>query len=243
MSELSLNDVLPQTEGIALKEHFDEFSHEYDAIIKRAFPDYQEAFETLFHFTETSTNTPKILELGVGTGNLTLRALKNYPHAHYTLLDLSDEMLVQTASKLCQRDNENYTLIQKSFMDAEFEANSFDLVITSMALHHLENPDKKALYARIFQWLKPGGLFRCNDALLSLPAKSAHQKVWEARIAEIKPLGITDEEIAMWKVHEEQYDRYASMGEHFSWLKEAGFQDVDCYWKRHLLGVFGGTKP
>ena len=115
MSELSLNDVLPQTEGIALKEHFDEFSHEYDAIIKRAFPDYQEAFETLFYFTEPSCGTPKILELGVGTGNLTLRALKSYPKAHYTLLDLSDEMLVQTANKLSRRNSENYTLIQKGF--------------------------------------------------------------------------------------------------------------------------------
>ncbi|MEB3288149.1 MAG: class I SAM-dependent methyltransferase [Vampirovibrionales bacterium] len=227
----------------SLQLHFNELSKQYDTLIRRAFPAYEEVFDALFLFINPKPKSPKILELGVGSGNLTLRAFEAFPDAHYTLLDLSDEMLALSANKLKRQGIENYSLKQIGFMEADFAEGEFDLVLSSLALHHLQDGEKQALYGRVFKWLKPGGQFRCADGHLTLPGHVNHETVWQARIVELKALGVSDDEIQMWRSHEAQYDHFASLSTHFEWLKAAGFQQVDCYWKKLLLAVFGGQKP
>jgi tRNA (cmo5U34)-methyltransferase len=228
--------------GRSIRDFFDNVSTQYDDTIRRTIPPYQEMFEALVNYTFLDRQAPlEILELGCGTGNLSLFAGSVFPNAKLTLMDLSPEMLTQAGNKLAHLKNPPQ-LVEGGFMDVELPMQHYDLIISSVALHHLPDAEKPPMYRRIYNWLKPGGLFRCADEVKTLPAdqamslNEAHWIVW------CKENGGTDEEIAFWQDHALKYDHYASLHEHFSWMAAAGFSEIDCYWKRVLWAVFGGCR-
>ncbi len=226
-----------------LDTHFNDMSQHYDALIKKTFPIHQDVFKAMFDYMFLDkTSELNILELGCGTGALTMYASTQCPNAHFALLDLSPEML-----KLCEHKVKDvvasYELVNKGFMDADFEENSFDLIVSSIALHHLPNDEKPEMYKRIFKWLKPGGVFRCADGHYMLPINLCHSKVWEEWDKMSRALGATDDDLKGWKEHEEKYDHFVTMREHLSWLDDAGFEQADCYWKLSLWAVWGAQKP
>ncbi len=231
------------TESQGLGAHFDEMSNHYDALIKKTFPIHNDVFKAMFDYMFLDTQSElTILELGCGTGALTLYAGKECPNAHFTLLDLSPEML-----KLCEHKVKDvvagYELVNKGFMDADFAENKFDLIVSSIALHHLPNEEKPEMYKRIFKWLKPGGVFRCADGHYMLPVAQSHPKIWEEWGNMSRPLGATEADLKGWQEHEKKYDHFVTMREYLAWLDDAGFENVDCYWKLHLWAVWGGQKP
>lgn len=150
-------------------DFFDRVSAEYDDSIRKAIPPYRDMFEALLGYCFLDSSQPlEILELGCGTGNLSVYLRELFPQARLTLVDLSADMLAQAATKLGGA-SEQLSLLQGGFMALEFPPGQFDLVVSSMALHHLLDEEKPVLYNRIFQWLKPGGIFRCADETLGMP--------------------------------------------------------------------------
>ncbi len=226
-------------------QFFDQLSASYDAAILKGIPPYAELIGSVLGYCDMDSNRPwSILELGCGTGNLSLAIREMFPKSKLTLVDLSPEMLTQAAAKLKQAGTpeDHLTLVANGFMALDFQPQSFDLVISSMALHHLLDSEKPVLYQRIFNWLKPGGLFRCVDETLSLPAfaQAKNMTLWEAWARES---GATTEDLQVWIDHAEQHDHYAPLAEHFRWLQAVGFSNVDCYWRKLMWTTFGALKP
>lgn len=229
-------------QGGSVREFFNNVSSHYDDTIRRTIPPYQEIFEALVNYSFLDRTLPlSILELGCGTGNLSQFVASIFPNAKLTLVDLSPEMLEQTAAKLSHLPTPP-TLVEGGFMDVDLPAQHFDLIISSVALHHLMDAEKPPMYRRIYNWLKTGGILRIADEVKTLPADRAmplNENRWREWSREN---GASEEELAFWTEHAEKYDHYASLHDHFNWLAAAGFSEVDCYWKRVLWAVFGGRK-
>lgn len=226
---------------VSVGDFFDRVSAEYDDSIRKAIPPYREMFEALLGYCFLDSTKPlEILELGCGTGNLSVYLRELFPNARLSLVDLSPDMLTQAALKLGGK-RERLELIQGGFMDLEFPPSRFDLVVSSMALHHLRDEEKPVLYDRIFQWLKPGGIFRCADETLGIPEPVHIENLrrWEIWA---RQNGTTDADIAFWSEHAERYDHYAPLKAHFQWLGKSGFENIDCYWRKLMWTVFGGNK-
>lgn len=232
----------PNLAAHSVGDFFDRVSDDYDDSIRKAIPPYREMFEALLGYCFLDAQkTLCILELGCGTGNLSVLLRELFPSARLTLVDLSPDMLKHAALKL-GGENETLRLIQGGFMDISFEAGHFDLVVSSMALHHLKDDEKPVLYDRVFQWLKPGGIFRCADETLGSP-EAVHvenMRQWEVWA---KQNGATDADITLWSDHAEQYDHYAPLHNHFQWLAQSGFENIDAYWRKLMWTVFGSGKP
>ena len=227
--------------GTSVGDFFDKVSEQYDQSIRRIIPPYQEMFETLLGYCFLDPAKPlSILELGCGTGNLSVYLRDVFPQAHLTLVDLSHDMLQQASQKL-GGGSDSLRLVEGGFMAIEFQEAEFDMVVSSMALHHLLDEEKPAMYARIYRWLKPNGVFRCADETKALPeaAHMLNMQRWEAWVREN---GITQDEIDFWSEHAEQYDHYAPLADHFRWLEASGFTAVDCQWRKLMWTVFGGVK-
>ncbi len=228
----------------SVRDFFNQVSAEYDSTIRRTIPPYQEIFEAVVGYTFLDRNQPlSILELGCGTGNLTVFVQNVFPNARMTLVDLSPEMLEQASAKLSERRAGHIELVEGGFMDVDFPEQTFDLVVSSIALHHLLDPDKAALYPRIFKWLKAGGQLRIADEVKTLPVEPSLAKNLERWKAWSRENGASEAELDFWVDHGEKYDHYASMHEHFQWMQAAGFTEIDVYWKRVLWAVFGGKRP
>ncbi|RJP50639.1 MAG: methyltransferase domain-containing protein [Anaerolineaceae bacterium] len=95
-----------------------------------------------------------VLDLGCGTGTLTLMLKRAHPNANVTGMDGDPDVL-----KIA-RDKSRGTDIQwdRGFASSlPYPDSTFDRVVTSLVIHHLVTDDKRRAFKEIFRVLKPRG--------------------------------------------------------------------------------------
>ena len=108
---------------------------------------------------------------------------------------------------------------------------TFDIIVTSLTIHHLTHKRKHSIYDEIYSLLNQGGIF-CNLEHIDSPTRSLHEHF-------LHSVGDTIARFA----RDEYSDRLLSMDTQLCWLKQIGFVDVDCYWKWLELALLIGMKP
>lgn len=93
------------------------------------------------------------LDFGCGTGLVSLELLDALKSL--TAIDTSTEMLNIFRQKIKESGIKNVRIRQTDWQDEAFEKQQFDLIFSSMTLHHIH--DQHALLAKFFSMLKPGG--------------------------------------------------------------------------------------
>ncbi|MEW5803277.1 MAG: class I SAM-dependent methyltransferase [bacterium] len=224
-----------------IKNHFEGEAEEFDAIILRNIPYYYQMVDALASAVSFQESVPiKVIDLGCGTGTISSAILKRYPLAQVTCLDLAPSMLEMAKIKLSGYPGVRY--ISGDFTQCDFD-DRYDLVVSSLALHHvLTDDDKKQIYRRIFDNLTPNGLFYNADIVLA--SSDTLQEMYMSRWKEFLAKSVSQDEIEnKWipKYYEE--DRPARFTNQLSWLSEIGFTNVDVIWKYYNFAVYGGTKP
>jgi tRNA (cmo5U34)-methyltransferase len=125
-------------------------------------------------------------------------------------------------------------------MTSALPAGPFDAVISALAIHHLEDPDKEDLYRRIFAALRPGGMF-VNAEQVAGPTAELTQ-LYDARWAQdCLALGASEAEVAD-AIERRKHDRCATVEIQLTWLRDAGFAWADCYYKDWGLAVIGARR-
>jgi tRNA (cmo5U34)-methyltransferase len=121
-------------------------------------------------------------------------------------------------------------------------SSAYDAVLSSLALHHLNtDDDKRALYARIYNGLNPGGVFFNADVVLG--SSEVLQRVYLAQWRAFMQRSVSQEDIdGMWMPRYEAEDRPAPLVDQLTWLTTIGFRDVDVVWKYYNFAVYGGRR-
>ena len=111
----------------------------------------------------------------------------------------------------------------------------------SLALHHVPKMERKhALYKRIFQTLRPGGLFVNADVTMSadLMVREQCYRIWAAHLVSC---GIEErrayEHFDEWAVE----DTYFPLDDELAALREAGFH-AECAWRDQPNTLLVGSK-
>jgi ubiquinone/menaquinone biosynthesis C-methylase UbiE len=99
--------------------------------------------------TSHISSSDNVLEIGCGTGYFTKEIAKT--RARVTAIDISPELLQIAKEEI---PDTNVSFVIENAYDLSFEANSFDSIVGSSVLHHLEI--EKAI-SEMFRVLKPGG--------------------------------------------------------------------------------------
>jgi SAM-dependent methyltransferase len=148
------------------------------------------------------------------------------PDAQSIALDFSPTMLA--AAKTQFVNDHTVQIIAHNLDEPLPSLGTFDAVVSSFAIHHLSHERKRALYNEIFAILEPGGIF-CNLEHVASPTAKVHEQF---RVA----MGISE-------LPEDPSNILLDVETQLQWLREMGYDDVDCYWKRLEMAVLIGIKP
>ncbi|WP_460677898.1 class I SAM-dependent methyltransferase [Mucilaginibacter koreensis] len=223
----------------SVESFYDELSGRYTEMISRCVPRYEEMFYNLFHYLPHNLQPKQILDLGCGTGNLTAAALHYFSNAEIHALDLSADILEECRQRFAGHTNIYYH--QQDFSRLQFAPESFDLVISSIAIHHIPDAEKAELYGQIHNLLKPGGVFTFADQ-----TRGATEEIYQKHIArwqqEAFKLGSTEADWQIWMAHQDAHDYHTPVLWHLQQLQATGFKDVDVIWKNVMWAVISGRK-
>ncbi|MGK9250744.1 class I SAM-dependent methyltransferase [Paenibacillus humicus] len=104
----------------------------------------------------------RVLDLGCGTGTLTLLLKQAYPKAEVTGLDI-DPNVLQIAEKKAVDMGMDIVFNQGMSFELPYPDHSFDRVVTSLMFHHLTLENKLRTLKEIFRVLKPQGELHIAD--------------------------------------------------------------------------------
>ena len=175
---------------------------------------------------QIATGTRRVLDLGTGDGRLLALLRTDRPDMLGVGLDVSEPMLEQARERF--GGIAQVELLAHDLADPLPAVGRFDAVVSSFAIHHLEHERKRSLYGEVFSLLAPGGVF-CNLEHVASATDRLHRRFYDALGCE-----------PGW---EDASNRLLDVETQLRWLRELGFDDVDCYWKWLEMALLVGVKP
>ncbi len=212
----------------------------YDDWMKKALPNYDDIFGSAQKLIPFDPTLPiNVLDLGAGTGLFSKHVLEKYPHARFVLYDLADKMLNVAKERFQSR------LSQFEFAVGDYRTlqvtHDFDLVISSLSIHHLTDAEKQALFRSIYGVLRKPGLFLNIDQIRGETAylRDLYWNYWLTQVHQRESSETRIQESIDRRV---TYDQDALLIDQLQWLADAGFVNVDCVYKNFFVGVFLAVK-
>jgi tRNA (cmo5U34)-methyltransferase len=224
-----------------VKEHFEEEAKEFDKTILKLIPMYSEMINSMISAIPFEISDKfKVLDLGCGTGNVTKAVKERFPMSKISCIDIAENMIQMAKIKLeGYSDIEYYT---EDFSEFNFKG-AYDVVVSSLALHHIRTDEnKKKFYSRIYDVLKPGGLFLNSDSVLG--SNESLNMIYRKKWIDFMLQNVPEEEIKeKWLPTEMEEDFPAPLTNHLKWLGETRFESIDVVWKYYGYAVYCGTRP
>ena len=218
----------------SVKRHLRVDADVYDVQIRRLIPHYDEMIATGVEvLAALAPAEGHILDLGGGTGALASAVLAELPGARVTVLDVDAEMLNEARQRLAGF-GDRVSFREASFLDPLPLA---DAVVASLSLHHVHDLETKAaLYRAIRGALSPSGVLLNLDAAVT-EGPRLNALVFDRMAVRMGEHGITYAEaqghFASWAAE----DRYFPLDAELGALRAAGFDEVECFWRRGLSAV------
>ena len=223
----------------SVEQFYNTVSKDYNKFVHRAVPRYPEMLWAIFQYIPKDLKPKRILELGCGTGNLSDLIVKTYPNAEKVLVDISEEVINRCKSRL--EDNNRIEYCQADINDLDFPADSFDLIVSSITIHHLKHHEKELLFKKAFSWLTNEGVFTYCDQFAGATKEiyDNHMNLWHQFVLNS---GCTEDEWEMWMKHQDEHDYHATATDQIAGLKKAGFSSIDITWRYLLWTVLTARK-
>jgi len=212
-------------------EAFDNDARGYEEQRRRLIPPYDAFYDTAVDALALAGRPlRRVLDLGAGTGLLARRVADVLPEAELTLLDGSPTMLEQARAVL--GDRAHYVIDD---LAGPLPDGPWDAVVSALAVHHLDDDAKRALFERLHAALSPAGVF-VNAEQVGAPTALFHDfyAMWHERGATAAGASANEWAGAQARM---RFDRWATVERQLEWLRAAGFADADCLFKDHRFAV------
>jgi SAM-dependent methyltransferase len=208
-----------------MTNEWEKADHAFDYLRRiEDIPHRQEGEATLL--AETPKHAKRILDLGCGNGHLLALLLAHCDKASGVGLDFSPTMLGEAERRFA--DEPRVKLVMHNLDMPLQNLGTFDVIASSFAIHHCSDERKRGIYLDVWNLLELGGVF-CNLEHVASPNADVHQRF-------LKAMNTGSEE-------EDPSNKLLDVETQLRWLREIGYQDVDCYWKWRELALLVGRKP
>ena len=220
-----------------IEKAFDDAAEEYDVNRKYLIPCFDDFYKIAIDVINFNGDNPKVLDLGAGTGLLSKFLLEKFPNAEITLVDLASNMLDK--AKIRFKDYPNFKYLNEDYLQYDFTEN-YDIIISSLSIHHLTEEDKKSLYNKSSKLLNDKGIFVNADIVLS-PSKKL-DNIFREKINEFAINSPLDEKILEEAFKRQELDDPTLLNLQLEWLKNFNFKNVDVPYKYYMFAVIYGEK-
>ncbi len=222
------------------KDVFSEVAENYDKQRRSLVPCFDDFYKIPIDLIQTfchNLHNPKILDLGCGTGLFSEIILKSFANADITLLDISEEMINVAKKKFVSNPNVSFSVCDYT---ESLPLEEFDIVISALSIHHVENEYKPIVYKNIYKSLKKNGIFINLDQVLEEydDLNKLNRNNWYNFVVNS---GLPDNQIKMWE-ERVKLDREALLVSNMKWLEEAGFDKVGCIYKYYNFVIIFCTR-
>ncbi|WP_205503207.1 class I SAM-dependent methyltransferase [Rufibacter psychrotolerans] len=188
-----------------------------------------------------SPQASRLLDVGCGAGNFSLKMLSKLPDLACTLLDLSRPMLERAQERVRAETTGTVELLQGDIRQIEFPQNHFDIILAGAVLHHLrEEAEWRLVFEKLYRSLRPGGSLWISD-LVAHDAPQINQLFWQRYADYLTQVGGED-----YKDHVlayiEKEDSPRSVTFQLDLLRQVGFRQVELLHKNACFAAFGAIK-
>ena len=225
---------------MSIDQAFNNSVEYYDSWIRKAVPGYDDLFAIAGEMIPFAADSAiDVLDLGAGTGLFSGKVVEKYPLGRFVLYDIAGKML-DVARERFSKDPDRFSYVVGDYRNLR-DVGSFDLVISSLSIHHLDDKEKMELFGSIYEVLRGGGVF-INIDLIKGPTPSLEKFYCNNWLEKWSRAGASVEEIKSGSERRLAFDREALLDDQLRWLREAGFADVDCVYRNFKMGLFYGVK-
>ncbi len=223
-------------ENKEVKTAFNNAADNYDTNRKEIIPHMDVYYQTAVELTK-KFNNPSILDLGAGTGILTELLHQIHPQSRITLVDMSANMLDKAKNKFNNIDN--FTYIEDNYLTMDLKEN-YDIIISSLSIHHLNDKEKYTLYRKIYQHLNNQGVFINADEVIA-PTDTLEKLYVEKETTHLLKQDLTNDEKEE-ILYRRTLDTPSTLKDNLTWLDDIGYENVDVIYKYYRYFVLYGQK-
>jgi trans-aconitate methyltransferase len=223
--------------------------------VRGAIPFAREQFAVMLSIVENGRQpVRRFLDLGAGDGVLSAVLLARCPAAAAVLVDFSPPMLAAAEERLAPLPTQpafvEADLAIPAWRDAVAAHAPFDAIVSSFAIHHLEDERKRALYSELLALLAPGGTFAHIEHVAADTPWMARafdeamiDAIWEHGRRSDQTLTRDAAATAYANRLDRDANRLAPLDTQCAWLRDAGYAQVSAPFRWYEFAVFGGYRP
>ena len=194
----------------------------------------------------------KVLDLGVGTGAFAQQFLERFSNSDIVAIDGSMSMLELAEARLLEY-SQRVEFVMSDFRAipaALLEPDTYDVVISSYALHHLDADEKGSVLRLVVGAIRPGGWF-LNADLVVAESPDIEARIQEIRVAEVTDRAPKNDERfsspATTRQHldeleEAEQDQPQTLSEDIRVIRESGIENAEVIWREFREAVIAGWK-
>jgi tRNA (cmo5U34)-methyltransferase len=183
----------------------------------------------------------RLLDVGCGAGNYSLKLLERFPAARVTLVDFSAPMLERAKARVQAATSGAVCAVQADIREAQLELASFDVIVAGAVLHHLRGDEEwEAVFRKLHAALVPGGSLWIFD-LIECDLPAVRPSMWGRYGDYLEGLqGREYRDGVLAYIAEEDSPR--PLVYQLDLLRLVGFRQVEVLHKHLCFAAFGGVR-
>ena len=190
---------------------------------------------------KSTTNIRRILDIGCGAGNNTIKLLQYVSPFDCDLTDLSLPMLEKARERISAVNSGKIKTIQGDFRKVDLPDRGYDVILAAAVLHHLrDDEDWETAFNKLYSITAPGGSIWITD-LVSHESAAIHTLMWERYGDYLCSMGGDDYRTNVFEYIDKE-DSPRPVTYQLDLLRKVGFRHTDLLHKNSCFAAFGAIK-
>ena len=190
---------------------------------------------------ESTISINRVLDIGCGAGNNTVKLLEYVCPFDCVLVDLSLPMLLKAQERISLINTGSIEIIQSDFRKIEIPIQGFDVIIAAAVLHHLrDDEDWEGAFKKLYNLTSPGGSVWITD-LVSHEFNAVGSLMWAKYGDYLTSIGGHDYRKKVLEYIDKE-DSPRPVTYQLDLLRKVGFKYVDILHKNSCFAAFGAIR-